>query len=206
MEKELYIIRHAETDLNKQGIVQGQGVDADINALGKAQAKAFHQAYRDIPFDRIYISELKRTYQTIEAFIKQGIPYEQHAGLNEISWGIYEGKAQGPESKADFNRVVQGWEQGLLDIAVKGGETPLQVQRRLQGALEQIMLNPQDKTLLICMHGRVLRIFLCMLLDKPLTEMNAFPHQNTALYRLQYQQDAFQLLDAFNTSHLESLK
>ena len=29
--KEIYIIRHGETDFNKQGIVQGRGVNSDLN-------------------------------------------------------------------------------------------------------------------------------------------------------------------------------
>lgn len=205
MEKEFYIIRHAETDLNKQGIVQGQGVDADINAFGRAQAQAFYQAYQDIPFDAIYISELKRTYQTVAPFIQQGIPYKKLPGLNEISWGIYEGKAQDARSKATFNAVIQRWEQGELDIAVEGGETPLQVQARLEQALDTILRDTTHKTVLICMHGRVLRMFLCLLMACPLTQMNTFPHQNTALYHLRYNKQAFKLLKAYNTAHLESL-
>ncbi len=31
MDKELYIIRHGETELNRLGIVQGRGVNSDLN-------------------------------------------------------------------------------------------------------------------------------------------------------------------------------
>ena len=39
--KTIYLIRHGETDFNRQGIVQGSGVDSDLNELGLAQAEAF---------------------------------------------------------------------------------------------------------------------------------------------------------------------
>ena len=40
--KEIYIIRHGETELNRLGIVQGRGVDSDLNDTGRAQAEAFY--------------------------------------------------------------------------------------------------------------------------------------------------------------------
>ena len=35
MEKWIYIIRHGETDYNKAGMVQGSGIDSDLNDLGR---------------------------------------------------------------------------------------------------------------------------------------------------------------------------
>src|ERR1700710_2370135 len=98
--KTLYIVRHGQTDLNKQGIVQGRGRDTDLNDEGRKQANLFYQAYKSVPFDKIYISELKRTQQSIQQFIDLGIPYEKLPGLDELAWGIYEGMPSSPETKA----------------------------------------------------------------------------------------------------------
>src|SRR5690606_23455101 len=108
--------------------------------------------------------------------------------------------------KAEFNRVIAGWEAGDLHTCVQEGETPAEVRCRLEEALATILSDPDEQTLLVCMHGRVLRMFLCMLTGCPLSEMNKFPHNNTALYRLVYQAGKFTLLDACNTAHLESIK
>src|ERR1700709_504727 len=98
--KTLYIVRHGQTELNKQCIVQGRGRDTDLNDEGRRQAQQFYQAYKDVPFDKIYISELKRTQQSIQPFIDLGLPYEKLAGLDELAWGILEGKPSTPENKA----------------------------------------------------------------------------------------------------------
>jgi broad specificity phosphatase PhoE len=74
MIKTLYIVRHGQTDLNKQGIVQGRGRDTDLNDEGRKQADLFYNAYKSVPFDKVYISELKRTEQSIQQFIDLGIP------------------------------------------------------------------------------------------------------------------------------------
>ena len=39
--KDIYLIRHGETDYNRMGVVQGSGIDADLNELGNRQAQAF---------------------------------------------------------------------------------------------------------------------------------------------------------------------
>jgi bisphosphoglycerate-dependent phosphoglycerate mutase len=39
--KDIYLIRHGETDYNRLGVVQGSGIDADLNDLGRRQAQAF---------------------------------------------------------------------------------------------------------------------------------------------------------------------
>ena len=55
------------------------------------------------------------------------------------------------------------------------------------------------------MHGRAMRLILCILLNKPFSDMEEFPHSNTTLYRLKFDDEKFTLLDSKNTSHLEPL-
>jgi bisphosphoglycerate-dependent phosphoglycerate mutase len=66
--KTIYLIRHGQTDFNKQGIVQGSGVDSSLNEEGHAQARKFYEAYHHINFDKIYVTELQRTHQTVAPF------------------------------------------------------------------------------------------------------------------------------------------
>ncbi|HLS39123.1 MAG TPA: histidine phosphatase family protein, partial [Sphingobacterium bovisgrunnientis] len=61
MKKTFYFIRHGQTDLNLKGIVQGRGVNTSLNDSGRKQADAFFNAYKHIPFDKIYTSTLVRT-------------------------------------------------------------------------------------------------------------------------------------------------
>ncbi|MEZ5023353.1 MAG: histidine phosphatase family protein [Chitinophagales bacterium] len=97
--KEIYIIRHGQTDFNLKKIVQGRGVDSELNTTGQQQAKAFFDHYKHIEFDHIFISELQRTKQTVQNFIDLEIPHTKLASLDEINWGIYEGVSHSPEMK-----------------------------------------------------------------------------------------------------------
>lgn len=202
VEKTLYIVRHGQTDLNKQGIVQGRGRDTDLNDEGRQQANQFYKAYKDVPFNKIYISKLKRTQQSIQQFIDLGIPYEKLAGLDELAWGIHEGQPATPETKAAFLDLMRNWLDGNLDVKFEGGESPNEVKARQLQALDTIMSHPEETTVLICMHGRALRLLMCILTDQPLTKMDTFPHQNLVLYKVTYDGNKFSIVEANNAKHL----
>lgn len=203
MIKTLYIVRHGQTDLNKRGIVQGRGMDTNLNDEGRKQALQFFEAYGDVAFDKIYISALKRTQQSIQAFIDLGIPYEKLSGLDELAWGIHEGQPATPENKAAFLQLMRDWIDGKLDTKFEGGESPNEVKARQQEALTTIMSHPEEKTVLICMHGRAMRLLLCLLTERPLTEMDTFPHQNLVLYKVNYNGEKFEITDFNNAEHLK---
>ena len=203
MNKEFYIVRHGQTDLNKRGIIQGRGMDTDLNDEGRKQAAQFFEAYKTVPFDKIYISELKRTRQSIQLFIAKGIPFEKLPGLDELGWGIHEGQPATPGNKADFLQIMRDWMDGKLDSKFEGGESPNEVKARQDEAMKIIMSHPEEKTVLICMHGRALRLILCLLTNKPLTEMDTFPHQNLVLYKVVYDGEKFEITDFNNSRHLK---
>ncbi len=203
--KTLYIVRHGQTELNRLGIVQGRGRDTDLNDQGKQQAYLFYNDYKDVPFDKIYISALRRTQQSIQPFIDLDIPYEKLSGLDELAWGIYEGQPSTPATKAAFLQIMRDWTSGKLDSKFEGGESPNEVKIRQQEALDVIMSHPEEKNVLICMHGRAMRLFLCILTGKPLTEMDNFPHQNLVLYKVTFDGEKFEIADFNNAIHLKSL-
>jgi len=206
MEKTLYIIRHGETDLNKRGVVQGRGMDTDLNETGRMQAEAFYQMYKDVPFDKIYTSTLKRTHQTVKKFIEAGIPWIQYAGLDELAWGVFEGQEATEDVKEAYRIMMESWTKGDLHLKFDEGESPLEVHERQLEVLEKIIEETDDKTILICMHGRALRLFLCLLTDCPLYEMEKFPHTNTTLYKVRYDGEKFHILEANNTEHFNYLQ
>lgn len=206
MEKLIYIIRHGQTDLNKQGIVQGRGIDSPLNAQGRREAEAFYKAYKDIAFDKVYTSTLQRTFQTIEQFVQDGVPHEVHEGLDEISWGKYEGQPQTPEIMTGFMQLTTQWKNGALDVAVENGESPLQLIERQKMAMDHILSRSAENTVLICMHGRAMRILLAWMTGADASRMDQFKHTNTALYILQRKDHKVHILDAYNIQHLAEFK
>jgi broad specificity phosphatase PhoE len=200
--KKIYIVRHGQTDFNLQNIVQGSGVDSSLNPRGLVQAEAFFDHYRNVAFDKIYTSTLKRTKQTVQKFLDLGIPAEALAGLNEISWGNKEGYKITPDEDQYYHYMLKQWQLGNTALRIEGGESPDDVVVRMKPAVDHIMNKTEENTVLVCMHGRAIRILLCILLNYPLKSMDMFEHENLCLYLLEYDGSAFKIRLHNDISHL----
>lgn len=203
--KKIYLLRHGQTDFNLQGIVQGRGVDSSLNETGLAQAQLFFKAYQHTPFDKIYTSAMQRSVQSVQAFIDLGIPHEALAGLDEISWGWREGTRISPEEDAYYFDMIRRWHEGETDEPIEGGESPQQVADRQKPVVELILSRPEEEIILVCMHGRAMRILLTQLLNYPLRQMDRFTHQNLCLYELHYTGSMFRVARFEDVAHLNSL-
>jgi probable phosphoglycerate mutase len=173
--------------------------------MGQAQAKAFFETYKSVTFDKIYTSVLRRTKETVADFIALGIPQESHAGLNEISWGVNEGQKITPDEDAYYHWMLQQWESGNTSLRIQGGESPDEVAIRQQPVIDKIN-KEEGQNILICMHGRAIRILLCQLLHYPMKSMDMFEHGNVCLYVLEFDGIAFSVSNYNDTSHLKNMK
>ena len=195
----LYIIRHAETEYNRKCIIQGSEVDSDINDVGESQANSFYEYYKDINFDKIYVSDLKRTFQTIRRFTENGSSYEKLKEFNEISWGVNQGKSDDLE---DYAKLIDTWLAGNLDNKFEEGESPNEMSVRLVKGFDKVLDDDHD-TVLLCIHGRALRILLSKIIDNDLTKMDKYVHSNTGLYILEYKNGKYEILGSNLRNHLE---
>ncbi len=204
--KRLYFVRHGETNFNIEGIVQGRQIDSDLNEIGIKQRDLLCKQLKTCNLDHIYLSTLKRTYQTMSPLIDNGVPYQCIEDLDELNFGQIEGT---PIFDAHGNSILKeiltGWKSGNLDLRFEGGESPLEALERVKKGLSSILMKENESTIAICLHQRILRIVMCYILNKPLTMMDDFPHHNTGVTTVDYnyQTNAFSLLVLDNTSHLK---
>jgi probable phosphoglycerate mutase len=146
-----------------------------------------------------------RTHQTLAPFIDAGYELKTHSGLNEFNWGKWEGQ----RFDRDFREIIQPyvleWQAGNLDLAVPGGESPKQAWHRAQAAFAEILSNHSAGNVLVCSHGRLIRILLAGVLNNDLRLMQQYPHENTGLYILARPsaQDAFVVEKANCVAHLD---
>ncbi|MDX1942328.1 MAG: histidine phosphatase family protein [Saprospiraceae bacterium] len=204
MKKLIYIVRHGETDLNRKGIVQGSGVDSSLNELGRQQARAFYEFYKEIPFEAVLTSKLRRTHETMQYFIETGLPWEQFSEINEMNWGHHEGKLSTPEMHEEYKLVKEAWGRGDYSAKLDGGESAAALGARLSDFIEHLRQRT-EQYLLVCSHGRAMCALVTLLQNLPLKEMNRFIHHNTGLWKTHYDGMIFQFELENDIQHLEAI-
>ncbi|XP_031239374.1 fructose-2,6-bisphosphatase TIGAR isoform X1 [Mastomys coucha] len=126
----LTVIRHGETRLNKEKIIQGQGVDAPLSETGFWQAAAAGQFLSNVQFTHAFSSDLTRTKQTIHSILEKSrfckdMPVKYDSRLRERMYGVAEGK---PLSELRAMAKAAGEECPMF--TPPGGETVEQVKMR----------------------------------------------------------------------------
>lgn len=201
--REIFLIRHGETDYNNRGIVQGKGVNPPLNEKGRWQAQQFFNRFRNENFDIVFTSTLKRAIETVKGFIDLKIPHKEFMELDEIGWGKFEGREVDSLFRHEFKRIVNEWQNGNYNICTEGGETPYELMQKHLRFIEMLRTRTEKK-ILVCMHGWALRIMLCTMLNKPLSEMDNFPHHNLSLYRVNDNGKYFELTHFNDLQHLHA--
>jgi len=177
--KRIIFCRHAETAPNASFQLQGSGLDEYLNNKGLGQAEALAErlsTQEDIGV--IITSNLKRAVQTSE-IIADAYPKPlkiiQEPQLREISWGVWEGMVC-----PDLESLIDTWQSGDFTACAPGGETPLEVRERVLPIIYSLLKRP-EKTILVVVHGRLLRILLSSILYGNLYHMQSFNHRNTCV-------------------------
>ena len=146
----LYLIRHGETNQNKNNIVQGR-MDNPLNDTGKNQAIVIADWFNaeKIAFDVLYTSPLQRAKQTA-LFIqeKQHCPLRIEDDLIERNFGAYDGKM----IEADYFEQV-------LNETIPEMEKHHDLEQRVNSVLEKIANKHQNQTIGIVCHSHVIKAF-----------------------------------------------
>lgn len=148
---ELFIFRHGQTVWNAAKKIQGSA-DIELTEEGRKMAKVTAEAIKDIHFDAVYSSPLKRAYET--ACILKGdrdITVNVDDRIREMGFGVLEGTGfeniqssdRDPRYSVFFSRpeLYERPENGesMEDICVRGGEFIEDLKKRHKDG-ERVML------------------------------------------------------------------
>jgi broad specificity phosphatase PhoE len=109
------------------------------------------------------------------------------------------------EEDAEYRQVLAGWMAGDTHARLTGGESPEEVAARQRPFIELLKAREDEGTVLVCMHGRAMRVMLCQLLNYPLSCMEGFEHSNLCLYKLEYTGSLFTIRNFLDVSHLQTV-
>jgi probable phosphoglycerate mutase len=167
----VYNVRHGETDWNKDRRLQGHS-DIELNAYGIELAEKTRDGLKDIHFDYIFSSPLKRAYKTAEIIRgDRKLPIATDKRLMEIAFGESEGTPVS-ELPAEFKLFFDSPDDY---IPAEGGETYAQLCARsrdfAQSVLQPLSLKEPDANVLLVAHGAFNKSLLAYLGHRDLNEI-----------------------------------
>ncbi len=159
----LYIIRHGETDWNKEKKLQGTA-DIGLNENGRELARITGENMKDIPIDMAISSPLMRAMETARlALGNRDIPVIPDERIGEMSFGDWEGLHYHDGSSEIPNDMMHNFFKAIEKYQVPPkGESFQDVIDRTHDLYMELISNPEneDKNILISSHGAASRAFL----------------------------------------------
>lgn len=150
----LVLVRHGETDWNRENRFQGHA-DTSLNQAGRAQAHVLARELAGQGFDAVYSSPLKRAAETARIVASRlGLDLQLSAGLMEVDVGSWSGltrdeiEVRFPDGYERWLEYGHGWDNG---------ETYDELGERVVSDLLRIAERHADELVLAVTHGGPIR-------------------------------------------------
>ena len=199
----IYLTRHGLTEWNVNRRMQGWG-NGELTEKGINDAKALGKRLKEVPIDKVYSSSSKRAYETAQYIIgDREISLIQMDDLREINFGDWDGRIR-EEIEAEYpDEFKVFWETPHL-YNRNSGETFEHVRKRAIRALEHIIEENKEGTVLIVTHSIFLRVLMTYIKDIPLSDVfKSTPPGNTSLFKLEVTDGELKLIFENDMQHVE---
>jgi probable phosphoglycerate mutase len=187
----LLLVRHGETDWNREGRFQGQ-IDIPLNDNGLAQAEAARHFLEGVTIHRAWTSVMARPRRTAEVILEvhPGVELASTEGLVEIGHGLWEGRLE-REIAEEWPDLLADWKRAPHTVEMPQGETLQDVWDRSIASWDAIARSLQDgETGLVVAHDAVNKTILCALLGLAPADIWAVKQGNGGVTVIDYPQGA----------------
>jgi broad specificity phosphatase PhoE len=154
MSNSIYLIRHAETKIDRSTPARNWPITPD----GKQKSKELAATEAFGVIDGIVHSSEKKAHQTADAFA-EGLNVQMYelSGLDELK-REHEGKLTDEEYRTRVRDTLQN-----MDESVIGWESGASALRRFESAVKKVNIMFHQKNILVVTHGIVLTAYFCKL-------------------------------------------
>ncbi len=167
----LYLLRHAQTLHNKEGI-NGSQTPSPLSEEGKKLSQDIIPILKKYQFDVVIVSPLHRTLETIKPFL-DSLPDEKKPGVvvDELTIERDLGKLTGTR-KGEIGKYKEQHNITTDPISwiPPKGESILDVRERAIRFFDLLKKNHREQSILICGHQNFLRNLELLIISRPVTD------------------------------------
>ena len=187
----LLLVRHGETNWNRDGRFQGQ-IDIPLNENGHAQAAQAAEFLKDVKIDAAVTSSMKRPKETAEGILKYhpDVTLSTTEDLWEISHGEWEGKLES-EIESGYPGMLAQWQSKPETVQMPAGENLEDVWNRAKKGWGDIVAAyssaTEQKTVMVVAHDAINKAILCQVFGLEPKNFWQFKQGNGAVSVIDYQ-------------------
>jgi broad specificity phosphatase PhoE len=153
-----------------------------LSPEGYAQSLTLLEQLKGRSISTIYTSTLKRSILTAQPIADHlGLPLREQPELDEIAFGILEGK-QILDSDREVRREWERFKENPFAYRIPRGENYMDVRNRIRPFVETILQNHRGKEILIVGHRVVNQMLVGLLMECPPEEMLKMQQSNGCFY------------------------
>lgn len=202
---ELILVRHGETDWNKNEVFRGRA-DVALNKTGLEQAEQVARYLSAAKIDVIYSSPLQRALKTAVAIARyQKIKVNTIENLVDFDYGEWQGLS-GAEVREKCPELYQDWLDTPEQVRIPGGETLQNVFDRAAPFVEEAVARCREGKLALVSHRVVLKVIICAFLGLDSSHFWNIRLDNGAVTRFQFDGSRIVLAAHNDTSYLKPVK
>lgn len=196
----IFIIRHGETNKNITQTVHHKGDLEDLNELGIAQISKAAKSLINSRITTIYSSNELRAKHSAQ-ILTDTLQCKQTPiqGFEERDWGLYSDKPW-PEIKAILDPLTI---DERFNFTPPNGESWKQFEQRLADALNEVIHQSSEESIVIVTHAGAIRALIPYLLHIPREESFKYDPSNASITEFEYDGRTFTNIRVNDVSHLE---
>ena len=183
------MIRHGETEENVLKTFSAK--DTKLTEKGKKQIEKIKPFVETLSFDKVYVSPLNRTVETMEIL---GLDGEREKRIQEVDFGLFGGKTY-ETIKREFPKETKMWDEDYINYPTHKGESIKMAYNRVTSFLEEIIKKNED-VFLVC-HDGVIRIALSWIFDN-VEYFFKFKSENGSANIITVNEDGFKYINKMN--------
>ena len=160
----IYLVRHGETDLNKDRRFRGHS-DVPLNEDGVLQAAGAARILKLAGISNVYTSPIRRAVETATAIaVVTGARMETEDDFVDIDYGEWQGLTV-EEARQRNGAEVEAWRRDPGSFAFPGGDSIASVRGRLGPAFERLVQRDHQGPIAVVSHLAVLKLCFTVLMD-----------------------------------------